>query len=277
MRKTTIILLLIIQIVLIFFFENIHSFMNALQEKETVFKKEQLITLAKYSVLKNGSDINAVKKEGGFEFTAIVRNFRKEPVEEMIGNERYYIFDIRSGSGSILRFRENLDTPFSITLSKLKGFISAFIILIGIFIIITGIYLLVRFKKGKIAEEPQGLPILQDYITKLKESETALKGIVDEQKVNVQKSEEISRKVVNRINAAIILLDEKGRVELFNPSAEKIFSQSSAFALNNTSAEVFSQFPEIIRFIEDKSTDPVSENVTAGNSIFLIELLPKEI
>ncbi len=273
MRKTTIILFLIIQIGLLFFFENIHSFMNVLEEKEAVIKKTQLITMAKYSVLKNGSDINAVKKEGGFEFAAIVRSFRQEPVEEMIGKERYYIFDIRSGSGSIVRFREKLDTPFSITLRKLKGFISAFIILIGIFIIITGIYLLVRFKRGKAVEDQGGLPILQDYITKLKESETELKGIVDEQKANVQKSEEISRKVVNRINAAIVLLNEKGRIELFNPSAEKIFLKSSAFALNNNISEIFSQFPEIIKFIENE-TDPVSESITSGNSIFIIELLP---
>ncbi len=46
MRKTTIILFLIIQIALLFFFENIHSFMNVLQEKETNFKKEQLLTKA---------------------------------------------------------------------------------------------------------------------------------------------------------------------------------------------------------------------------------------
>ncbi|MEN8222158.1 MAG: ATP-binding protein [Acidobacteriota bacterium] len=274
MRKTTIIMFLIMQIVLLFFFENIHSFMNVLQEKEAGIKKEQLITKARYSVLKNGSDIKAVKKESGFEFAAIVRSFRKEPVEEMIGNERYYIFDVRSEAGSILRFRERLDTPFSITLNKLKGFISAFIILIGIFIIITGIYLVVRFKKGKSVEEPSGLPILQDYITKLKESETTLKGIVDEQKINVQKSEEIGKKVVNRINAAIILLNENGRVELFNPSAEKMFSKSSAFVLNNTSSEVFSRFPEIISFIESKGAGPVSESVASGSSIFLIELLP---
>ncbi len=88
--------------------------------------------------------------------------------------------------------------------------------MMGIFILITGIYLVVRFKKGKSAEEaPAGLPILQDYITKLKESETALKGIVDEQRANVKKSEEISRKVVNRINASIILLNEQRKDRTF--------------------------------------------------------------
>ncbi len=48
-----------------------------------------------------------------------------------------------------------------------------------------------------------------------------------------------------------------------------MFSKSSAFALNNTSAEVFDQFPEIIRFIDEKRSNPVSENMAAGKSIFL--------
>lgn len=274
MRKTTMILLLIIQIVLLFFFENIHSFMDVLQVKESESTKEKLLIKGHYSVLKNGSDIQAIKKDENFEFVAITRVFRKEPIEQQIEHERYYIFDIRSESGTVLRFREKLDTPFSLTISKLKGFISAFVILLGIFVLITGIYLIVLFKRGKKIEEPSGLPLLQDYLSRLKESETELKGIVDEQKVNVKKSEEISRRVINRINAAIILLNEKGRIELFNPSAEIIFSKSSASAINNTPVEVFNNFPEITQFLEKNQDHPISENVISGNSIFLVELLP---
>ncbi len=274
MRKTTIILLLIIQIVLLFFFENIHSFMDVLQSKESKITKENILIEARYSILKNGSDIRAIKQEDRFEFVSITRSFRREPIEEQIDNERYYIFDIKSESGKVLRFREKLDSPFSDTIKKVKGIISAFIILLGIFVLITGIYLIVLFKRGKKEEEPSGLPLLQDYLTKLKESETELKGIVNEQKVNVKKSEEISRKVINRISAAIILLNENGRIELFNPFAEKIFSRSSSFSINNTPDEVFNNFPEITNFIEKKPDSPISENVISGNSIFLVEILP---
>lgn len=274
MRKTTMILLLIIQIVLLFFFENVHSFMDVLQVKELESTKEKLLAEARYSVLKNGSDIKIIKQDGKFEFVAIAKVFRKEPIEHQIKKEKYYIFDIRSKSGSVIRFKEKLDTPFSTTIRKLKDFISAFIILLGIFVLISGIYLVVLFKRGKKREEPSGLPLLQDYLSKLKESETELKGIVDEQRVNVKKSEEISRKVVNRINAAIILLNEKGRIELFNPSAEKIFSKSSSFAINNTPVEIFNNFPEITHFLEKNRDYPVSENVISGKSIFLVELLP---
>jgi len=274
MRKTTIIMLLIIQIILLFFFENIHSFMNILQNKETVMTKDQLLTRARYHVLKSGTDLEVIKSEGEFEYISFARNFRKDPLVEKINDARYYMFDIKSEAGSVLRFREKLDTPFSLTIRKLKGFISAFIILLGIFVLITGIYLVVLFKKGRKIEEPSGLPLLQDYLTKLKESETALKGIVDEQQINIKKSEEISRKVVNRINAAIILMNDKGRIELFNPSAEKMFSKSAAYSLNNTPQNVFTRFPEIMSFIEKKTDLPVSDTINSGNSIFMVELLP---
>jgi len=274
MRKTTIILFLIIQIALLFFFENIHSFMTVLAEKEAGMKTEHLLTSARYAVLKNGSDIEAVRSQGNFEFVSIVRGFRKEPLEETIGKERYLIFDVRSEGGTTLRFREKLDTPFSITLQKLTGFTSVFVILMGLFIILTGIYLIVRIKRAKGGEAPQSLPLFQEYITKLKESETTLQGMVDQQKANIQKSEEISRKVVNRINAAIILLNENNRIELFNPTAEKMFGKSSALALNNTAETVFSRFPEIIRFIGDRGTDPVSESVESRKAIYLIEFIP---
>jgi len=273
MRKTTIILLLTIQIVLLFFFENIHSFMDVLKSKELKITKENLLIKARYSILKNGSDIRVIKKEDGFEFVAISKVFRKEPIEEQIDNEKYYTFDIKSDSGTVLRFREKLDSPFSDTIKKLKGLISAFIILLGIFVLITGIYLVILFKRGK-KEEPSGLPLLQDYLTKLKESETELKGIVDEQRVNVKKSEEISGKVINRISAAIILLNEKGRIELFNPFAEKIFSKSSSFAINNSPDEVFNKFPEITDFIKKKPDSPIAESIVSKNSIFLVEILP---
>lgn len=274
MRKSTIILLLIILIVLLFFFENIYSFMDVLQSKELKITKENILMKARYSILKNGPDIRAIKTDDGFEFVAISKIFRKDPIEEEIDNIKYYIFDIKSDTGTILRFRKKLDSPFSDTIKKLKGLISAFVILLGIFILITGIYLVILFKRGKKEEEPSGLPLLQDYLTKLKESETELKGIVNEQRVNVKKSEEISGKVINRISAAIILLNAKGRIELFNPFAEKIFSKSSSFAINNTPDEVFINFPEVINFIEKKPDSPISENVISGNSIFLVEILP---
>ena len=274
MRKTTIILLFIIQIVLLFFLENIHSFMDILQVKEENITKENIIMKARYSALMNGYNYNAIKKEGGFRFVTIPRSFRKEPIEETIENERYYIFDLKSKSGTILRFRENLDTPSSVTIRKLKRFMSALIIVLGIFILITGLYLVILYKRGKRSEQSSGLPLLQDYLSKLKESETELKGIVDKQRINVKKSEEISRKVVNRISAAIILLNDKGRIELFNPFAEQIFSKSSAFALNNSAGEVFNEHPGILRFLGKKHDLPVSESIVSGKSIFLIELLP---
>ncbi len=274
MRKTTIIMLLIIQIVLLFFFENIHSFMDVLLNKESKITKENILIKARYSILKNGSDIKLIKNDGGFEFVAITRVFRKEPIEEKIEDERFYIFDIKSKSGTVLRFRTKLDTPFSGTIRNLKGLISAFVIVLGIFVLVTGIYLVVLFKRGKKEEEPTGLPLLQDYLTKLKDSEIELKGIVDKQRVNVKKSEEISGKVINRISAAIILLNEKGRIELFNPFAENIFSKSSSFAINNTPDEVFNNFPEVINFIKKAHGVPKSENVISGNSIFLVEVLP---
>jgi len=274
MKKTTAILLLVIQIMLLFFFDNLHTFMKILQEKETNISKENIILSAKYSIIKNGINVRAIKKDGKFECISVEKYFRADPFEEIINEKRYLTFDIKSNSGSVFRFRAKLDTPFSVTIRKLTKLISTFIVLVGIFLFLTGIYLIVLFKRGKKVEEAPGMPLLQDYLSKLKESETTLRGIVDKQQVNVQKSEEISKNIVNRMSAAIILLNEKGRIELFNPFAEKIFLKSSSFAINNTPDMVFKDFPEINKFFEKNINLLISSSIKSNNSIFLVEILP---
>jgi len=273
MKKTTAILLLVIQIMLLFFFENLYSFMEILQKKEISISKENIILTAKYSVIKNGDDVEAIKKDGKFEYVAVKKYFRSDPFEEIIDDKRFLVFDIKSVSGSVFGFRGKLDTPFSITIRKLTNLISAFIVLIGIFLVFTGIYLIVIFKRRDKTKELPGMPLLQDYLSKLKDSETTLQGIIDKQQVNVQKSEEISKNIVNRMSAAIIFAGERGRIELFNPYAEKIFAKSSVFAINNTLDQVFKDFPKIGKFLEKNLGSPVSASIKSDNFFFLVEIL----
>ncbi len=274
MRKTTIIFILIIQIVLLFFFENIHSFLNVLESKESIQNGERIITHAKYAILKYEANPKKIQRSENFTSVKIVKDFRKEPEIKKIGENPFIIFDLKSQNGLIFRFQKKLESPFSDSISKLKGFMSAFIVLFGIFTLITGIYLVVLFKRKREVIEPSQMPLLQNYLSKLKESESVLKEIIDEQKVSVIKSEEVNKKIINRINAAIVLVNENNRIELFNPSAEKIFGKSAIFAKNNVIGEVFKGFPEIVRFIEENGDDGTSGNVESGDILFLVELLP---
>jgi signal transduction histidine kinase len=100
--------------------------------------------------------------------------------------------------------------------------------------------------------------------------------MVEKQKENVTEKEELSKSIINNINAAVIFLNQAGRINMFNPAAEQLFSQSYANARNNELDKVLSGFPELIEFIDTHEAKRTSGEVESNEKIFDIDLNPLE-
>lgn len=175
----------------------------------------------------------------------------------------------------ITRIKDPLQLMMNIR--KIRKIFSALSIVTGLSIIGTGLYLAYLFKKSGFKPEFKALktmPPLQDYLLQLKDSETALKDIVEKQKEHVTEKEELSKTIINHINAAVIFLNRAGRIEIFNAVAEKLFSQSYANARNNQLDKVLVKFPGIVEFVHSHEDTRASEEVASADRIFLIDINP---
>lgn len=274
MRKSLVVFVLIIQIFLVFFFENISSLAGVIETKEVNQLKEKIQLQAKYSILKHGYNVEMLKSEKFFDSIYLMGAGENKEFEQVIDGEMFYFIDLKAGAGSTVRFRKHIGSPSLLIIVKLKKFLSALVIILGVFIIITGIYLVLMFKRKGDAAESQNISLFQDYMVKLKDSEVELKEIVKKQSFDVERSEKVNKSIINKINSAIILLNEKDRIEIFNPSAERIFSKSFAFARNNVLEVVLPDFKEIVEFVDQKREKKTSDEIEARGKIFFVELIP---
>jgi len=122
------------------------------------------------------------------------------------------------------------------------------------------------------------LPPLQDYLLKLKDSETELKNVVRQQQESVTKQDELNKSIINNINAAVLFIDPSQRIEIFNRVAEDLFSQSFAHAKNNKLDVILHKFPGIPRFVDEneEKTQALFSEIEQNEKIYRIDLIPVE-
>ena len=159
-------------------------------------------------------------------------------------------------------------------MQKLKKMFSILSMLLGLTLAVTGIYLLFLIKKSKENPDYNGIPPLHDYLMQLKTSESQLKSMVETQQEKVVQKEELNKSIINNINAAIIFLNNSGRIEIFNTVAEILFSQSYANAKNNQLNKILFRFPELIEFVELHQDQKMTEEITSDGRIFWTHLNP---
>ena len=80
---------------------------------------------------------------------------------------------------------------------KLKKIFSGLSIITGLLLVGTGFYLVYLFKKSKDKPDYKSIPLLQDYLLQLKNSESQLKDIVETQQEKVVQKEELNKKCLN--------------------------------------------------------------------------------
>lgn len=176
--------------------------------------------------------------------------------------------------------KETIQPERWLSISKqLTHIFFALTLITAILLLGTGIYLIFRFRKPRgEPDEGDDIPPLQNYLVQLKTSETRLKGLVESQQEKVAEKEELNKRIVNNIDAAIILVNPRGRIEIFNRSAENMFSQSLANALNNTPEIILRVFPELFHFIGTQciGKTAVNQEISSGGRVFLVHANPME-
>lgn len=274
MKKNVAILLFVLQIFLLFIFENIYSLFKELEQREVVNIKEKSDLTAEILVKRGKNNLVAIKDQSYFDDIKFKNRVTPSSVVMVIDGEEFYIIarSVAGERGAVFRKRITSDSLNSIR--RLNKILFGLIIVIGIFMIFTGIYLVYLFKKSKGDIKMGHIPPLQDYLKELRNSEIALKGIVQQQQISAAQKEELNKNIINNINAAIIFINRSGRVDIFNPAAEKMFHQSFAHAKNNELRKILHRFTEIADFVEKYHGERRSSEITVGPRIFRIDLLP---
>jgi signal transduction histidine kinase len=274
MKKSIAILLFVIQILLVFVFENIYSIFKQLEKQEMATIQAKADLMAELIIERFKTDPGAINNQGYFD--DIQTKYRLQPSASVMvidGQEFYIIAKAMEGNRGAT-FRKKIISTSLDSIRRLNKIFFGMTIVIGIFLIFTGFYLVYLFKKFKDDVKLGQIPPLQDYLKELKNSEIALKGIVQQQQISAAQKEELNKNIINNINAAIILINASSRVDIFTPAAGKMFNQSFAHAKNNELKKVLHQFPEIPDFVEQHRGQKRSSEITAGKQIFRIDLLP---
>jgi signal transduction histidine kinase len=159
---------------------------------------------------------------------------------------------------------------------KMAKMFSSLSIAIGVLILGTGFYLGMQFKKPKLKEAVYNMPPLQDYLVQLKGSETKLKDLVEQQQVDVTEKEELTKSIINNINAAVIFVNSSSQIDIFNPVAQELFSRSYVLAKNGLLTKTLEEFPAIVDFVERHEDKEISGEVSENERIFAIDLNPIE-
>ena len=157
---------------------------------------------------------------------------------------------------------------------RIKNIFSLLFIVTSLFFLGTAIYLGVLFKKSKLRPEIKGIPPLHDYLLELKDSETELKNLVEQQQAHVIQKEELNKNIINNINSAVIFINQAGRIDIFNAVAQQLFSQSYANAKNNLPRHVLGKFPGIVDFVQANTDRKVSTEITSEDRVFWVDLNP---
>jgi two-component system sensor histidine kinase PilS (NtrC family) len=159
---------------------------------------------------------------------------------------------------------------------RMRKMFSLLSVITGLFVLGTAFYLAYQFKKSRVKPSFGTVPPLHDYLLELKGSESQLKNLVEKQQVHVAEKEELNKSIINNINAAVIFLNQSGRIDIFNNAAQLFFSQSFVNAKNNLLTEVLRQFPEILDFLTSSEESKLSGEVCCGDKVFQVDLNPIE-
>jgi len=164
----------------------------------------------------------------------------------LFGNINSVLNEVDKRETKRIEAKKGISSQSLSVVKTVNNIFSYLVIILAIFILITGGFLIYTLSSKKRRVEGVEIPQLQNYLYQLKDSEIQLKNMVKQQQKKVLSSDELSRNIINSMDAAIILLNKANKIEIFNKAAERIFNKSLAFAKNNDFNIVFSDYKEII-------------------------------
>ena len=274
MRRSVIILLVIIQMLALFIFENVHSLFQGLETKE----KEQIVRecewVGELLLNRHGPNIEAMRREGFFDrITFSARHIRtRETI--VTGKNQFCTVNLPLPDNRTAEFYKVIRSPHLNSIQYLKKIFSGIAIVLGIFLLISGIFLIRAFRKPKEEKKPDeaSLTPFQNYLVELKSIQSEMEDLIREQNRTSRNKEEFNKSIINNLHLAVIFLNFSGKIEIFNPSAQSMFSQNYTFAKNNDLQAVLKDFPEIISFAAAGGRR--SGEIESSRRTFAAEMIP---
>ena len=273
MNKSTTILLLVVEILLIFVFANLSSLFQSMQERESRSYIDVAESVADVMMKSGLAEAPAQTAESAF--FPIVKRVKAAGRESVYDPESGTLQLVRPlEDGHALLFVRHARTPALEALRRVSRLFTVLIILTVFFLLITGFYLVYRFRADRGKEQPAPIDPISNYLSRLESSETSLRTAVEEQQQAVSRQQELNRSIIRHINAAIVLLNARNQVEIFNHQAEKLFGRSAASALHHQAAVALDHLPEVAAAVAVDSPAEQSLVMSSGGRDFRVDVSP---
>jgi len=273
MKKSFIVLIIIIQIIALFIFENMYSLFKDLERSEIANIISASDIQAELHVLK-AQRRSLLPEQPGY-FDQVLPAAGGEDSRQIVasGKDQVVLIKKQLTAGSSLLFKKTIRSAQLETFRSVIRILAGLTVFLGIFIIACGIYLAILLRKKNPAKDTEAISPLQDYLLEMKKSELELKDQVAAQSRSSGKIEALNKSIISTIHLAVIFTDAAGKIEIFNPAAQKYFARSYAAAKNNSLADVLRDHPELLAFVNACREKDSAEIESAGR-IFFIDLVP---
>jgi signal transduction histidine kinase len=273
MKKSFIILIIIIQIIALFVFENMYSLFKNLEKNEITALIAHSDMQAEMHVLK--TRLGPPPPVGAVFFDQVLPAEPGADSRQVLtaGKDRVLVLKKRIDDRRSLIFKKTIHSAQLEAFRSMTKILSGLIVFLGIFIIACGAYLVLLLRKKGPRLDAENISPLQDYLLEMKKSEQELKEQMAAQSLSSTMINELNKGIINTIHLAVIFTDAAGKIEIFNPAAQKYFGRSFAAAKNNSLAEVWREQPELLAFV-NAARKKTSEEIECAGRIFLTDVVP---
>jgi nitrogen-specific signal transduction histidine kinase len=273
MKKSFIVLIIIIQILALFVFENMYSLFKKLEKNEIANIIANSEIQAELHVSKTLQRLPIQGQTSFFDQILPGEPGKDSQQIRQSGKKQILLLNKKLDTNRSLLFKKTIQSTQLATFRSVMKIFSGLTIFLGIFIIACGIYLGLLLRKKDPAVNAEAISPFQDYLLEMKKSELELKDQVAAQSKSSLKIEELNKSIISTIHLAVIFADTTGKIEIFNPAAQKYFARSYAAAKNNSLAEVLRDYPELLAFITSCKKKDSAEIESAG-CIFYTDVVP---
>ncbi len=248
MRRSSLLLLLVVEALSLFIMENMRALFSTLEtnERQAIVAHAEL--QAELHLLRAAPALAPPLRSAYFD--------RVTPLERPQTGRRLFAADdalrleIRRplGAGGLL-FTKTVDSPQLHSLQGMKKVLSLLVLTLGLALVISAGFLAARLRKPKPEQPEAAVTPLQGYLVDLKNSQAELQDLVASERLASCRQEELNRTILQAVPLGVIYLSADGRVELFNPAAQRLFGRSLAAAKNLPLIQALPGYEELAAFV----------------------------
>lgn len=274
-RRSSLFLLLVIEVLSLFVFENMRALFATLEAREREGIAAVAGLQADLYVLRLGRT-PPPSSDGFASVSRLARGANGQQV--VVSEDGEPLLEVRRllPDGSGLLFRRPLRSPQLHSFLGMRKVLTLLIVILGLAIVLSGFYLAMQLRRRKAAPGAGALGTgspLQDYLVEMKSAQQDLQELVAAQRRAADAQEELNRGIVQNIHLGLIYVSAAGRVEIFNPAAQRLFGRGFAAAKNAPLDSALAGHPELARFILAADGRSATE-IESGPFVFAVDVVP---